>query len=645
MPVAFALCLLLTPPSLTAPVTVKYTGRVADLLAQISKQSGTTLTAGRKEGAEILIVALDKAPLDETMERIAWATFGAWERDSNGVYKLVRDAAEERRAEQAYIAEAAACATKSIARYREGVLRKGATDQEVSEASMPKGKVPGASPIPAPDARLLARLAGLIAPRDLVSLRKRNEEIVFSNLPTRAQRPLGPAADQALRQYIAGKGEVLGAHRPERILLKGYVTPSGGSLVVNLFTAKGDSLDRVVRVPYLTLESDRPLSPTPKELLDAIPPDMAVPLSPISQAFRPDIKWGFEGVGVRPEQLAKVPEFMRRLRDPERYEPLATLATDLWTAAAARVGRNLVMNMDDRFLVPMSSGPGGPATMRNYLEFWSPDNVRMAPGWLLGRPAMLNSPWGHRIDRAALGRYVRSPHPYLSMGWLEAGADLIAKGGVPVIPSWVSQYIYWAGMGQVPTFASGDWKLERVYASLPEVHRRAWIAGRPVDIASLPVPAKVALADWATLVEYVERGKHSAFTLEPTVRFPDGMVTEGWLRSDFKEESGFATRFPQAGGTFGEQWHTLDSLAWFLKASFDRAKDVRIQESTRQTLRLWGEIEDGVSTIPYTLMQHAPDPTKYVPWDQARPEVSKAIREAMSRVKIGMSTGIGEIRG
>jgi hypothetical protein len=625
MPVALALALLLTPSLLTSPITLKHTGRVTDFLAQISQQSETKLTVGKKEGAEILIVALDKAPLDETMERIAWATYGKWEREKDG-YRLVRDVVAEREAEKAYVAASVGTARQAIARFREQVQELKPSDRQVNLAAVPGRIVRRPLPIPAAEARLLARLLDGLPVEPLVSLRSVEDVTVFSNLPTPTQRPLGAGATKALRDYVA---EANGLQVPARIVLRGVASPSGGGIAMTLYTTEGMTAHSGLAV-YLPF-SIEPKIAVPKEILDTVPADMEVPLSPISKAFRrPPADPEYGSMASRQEWRA-VPDFMARLREPEKYEPLATFATDLWTATAAQSGRNLIMNVDDQHLVPTSMGK--PLPMRAYLTIPSPDEIKVTPGWMVGRPPLLNSPWGHRVDRTALGRYVRCPYPDRSLGQLEAGADFVKNAGTPVISYAVAGYIPWASQGNLTSDGSGGWRLERFYASLPEVTRRAWLSGRPVSVASLSAPAKIALTRWITGGGYgtfwePKRPISEMARMEETVRFPYGFATGGWLRADLKEEDGFVARIPDGEGGMGERWDSVKSLAQLLNAMLSQSDEVQIHEAMQQSLRLYAELDDDPAVPERTLTHYVVQPSKFVRWKQARPEVVEAIWRA-----------------
>lgn len=626
MPVAFALCLLLTPQTPTSPVTVKYTGRVDGLLAQISQQTGTPLTAGRKEGSEILIVAVKDVTLEETMKQIAWATYGAWEKDKDG-FKLVRDTAAERRAEREYVARTADYVQAFISRFRDLVQALPPTEKSLRMDSSMQLGIAGTRTMPARDARLLLGVASALSLPDVVNRTSMRDTAVFSNLATPAQHRLGPQADQALRAFIASRPDNEELDPPVRILAKATATSYGGWLNVQLYNAKGNLYRGA---PYLLLpfSTEKPTPPMPKELIDAIPANAVVPLSPLSKAFGNLDEKESDGSVPSEREFAAMPEFIERLRNPDKYEPLGTFATDAWRAVGTHTGRNLVVNMDDRLLVPMWRG--APPLLRNFLNWPAMEQVELPSQWLRIRPTLLNSPWGHRVDRAVLGRYVRTPYPYRSLGQLEAGAEFVTKCGMPFIAPELGWYLVWASQGNLTTDGSGGWLLERFYGQLPEAARRAWISGQGVEVATLPVEAKRELSYWSVLVDVDLGGGRVAFEpssilSERTVRFPLGMATRGILRSELKQEMGFATRIPKETGGFGERWDSTDSLAGLLNAMTKGADKVQVHPAMHQSLRILADLgEEG--RPERTLTYYVSEPSKYVPWSRMPADVLREIR-------------------
>lgn len=631
MPVAFALCLLLTPQAPASPVTVKYTGRVDGLLAQISQQTGTELTAGRKEGAEILIVAIKDATLDETMKQIAWATYGTWEKEKDG-FKLIRDTAAERRADREYVARTIDYVGASIARFRTLVEALPPAERFLRMDSSMQFGITGARSMPARDARFLLGVATALSLPDVVNRKSMEDTAVFSNMATPAQHRLGPGAEQALRAFVASRPDTEEFAPPVRILAKATATPYGGWLNVQLYDAQGNLYRGA---PYLLLpfSTEKPTPSVPKELIDAIPADATVPLSPQSKFFGSRSEEEGDGLAPSEREYAAMPEAIERLRNPEKFEPLGTFATDAWRAVGAHTGRNLVVNMDDRLFVPMWRGE--PPSLRGFLNWPSMEQVEMPSQWLRIRPTLLNSPWGHRLDRAVMGRYVRAPYRYRSLGQLEAGAEFVTRCGMPFIPPNIGFYLVWASQGNLTSDGSGGWLLERFYGQLPEAARRAWISGQGVDVSALPPEAKRALSRWAVSVNVEMSGlrmklEPSAIFSEPTIRFPLGMVTRGVLRAELKQETGFATRIPRETGGFNERWDSVESLAWLLNAMTKGAEKVQIHPSMQQSLRISADLgEEG--RPERTLTYFTSEPSKYVPWGRMPADVVREIRTQIAR--------------
>jgi hypothetical protein len=278
--------------------------------------------------------------------------------------------------------------------------------------------------------------------------------------------------------------------------------------------------------------------------------------------------------------------------------------------------------------------------MRDVLFQFSQADMKLEPGWLVARPVLANPPWGHRVDRAALGRYVRAAGAWREPAEFEAAATFITTCGTPKLPWGLADYLYWAKELEVPTRMNAEWALERFYGSLPEGVRRTWLQGGPVDVSRLSLESRRALQKWVFMPNWEilqPRQPVDSYSQEPTVRFPLGAPTAGVLRAETKEEAGFASRFPFDGG-MGERWDSLNSLAWLLNALLDGGKDVEIQPSTQRSLRLIASLPGGEETYR-TLKWYDRAPGKYVHWQKAPAETVKQIEAERAKQRAGKSNG------
>lgn len=592
MSVTLALCLL-TPQ--TGTVTVERTGTVADLLQEISGGSNVKLSAGRKEGQEILIVSLKGAPLSEAMKQIAWATFGQWEKDGKGGYKLTRDIAAERRAEREYIDKAAKIAADSIAKYREGVLRPGATDAEITQAALPRERNPYTQPVPAADARLMARLFANVNPRSLV--RTDGEGFVtISSKPFGEQLSFGPQAEGILRQYLAEKGDELKlppSDLPLRAVFQGQTTVRGGGGMLSLIRPNGQSLLGLIRRNVITFDAGPNVFDLPKEIKDAIPPEMLVPISEATKEFMAPKARSSEAI-------------ISRLQQPEKFEPLATYATDTWRAVASQTRRQLVANVSDSTLIPLIDN-GSPTTLLYAMEHFYRDDMRFPKDWVLVRPQFPNQPWGHQINRAALGRFVRQSSKSGTLQDLEDGATLLTSPGVTTVSLAVSNYIGWAR----PFYGGklqGEWDVYRFYGTLPTPLRRAWVEGTPIDVSTLSRESRRALGEWAKT----------------------GTPTSGWLRADRKAQEGLVLRNKNAVG-FRDAWWDYRNAATFINAG----QPLEVQPSTRTILRLYADFGVGIESPGKDLTDFTFNPNGYTHWAKTTGAVRENLEKAGAKFPAG----------
>ena len=618
MPLAVAAFVLACPALADAPtLTLRQTGTVSSLIKEISNQSKVNLEVDRL-GREILIVSLQDALLGEAMERIAWATFGRWEKTSTG-YRLVGDTGQQKKAEREYVERAANVAAVSIARFRKGVLTAG-SDPDVAKATFSLRPDLGSGGATAPEARLLARLLGSVDPRNLVSLTPDGQTVHATN-PTPAEFRFGFEGDIApiLSRYAAEKGWASISEQPIRVMLKGNCRPEGGYAALELFVSfKGKWEHRTVNT-RIEFQPANPETRLPKELVNAIPDTTPIPLSEVSQSM---VFQGEPGSPPfpTPRVYAQHPDLIKRLREPERFEPLSTFTADTWLAAGQITRRNVVANVDDVLLTPYYNHPL--PTLREALHITGRLNTRYESGWLAVRPQLWNAPWGHRVDRAALGRYVSSNAKSGELASLDATAAFL-NGAGSTIPRGISHYLDWASEGRLggwDEYGGQSLYLERFYATLPDATRRAWKEGTPIDVATLPKTSHVALRNWAIARNYEGPRQGQILNppvMEPTVSFPNGEATQGWLRATIQSEPGFAVRYPFEDGT-RSLWFTEQGLAnWLNNVNPDR-KRILVQAAARRIVRLSADLPEGQPSTWRTWRDPQIDPAKFVPWSQAR---------------------------
>jgi hypothetical protein len=615
---AFALCLLAPRPVIAdTRLTLRSTGSVAALLEALSAKAGVSLTATPRLAREVLIVSLTEVPLSDAMARVAWATFGQWERVGEG-FRLARDGGEENRAEREYREAAIGAVSSSFAAFRSRALTPGLSDSEVRAGEARLSGNPYVVGASAAAVRAFARLSSSVTP-GAVAGASQERQATFSSAPSPVERSLGADAPQVLKRYVAERG--LPPETQVRATIYAYAGPRGGAAMLTLWDGASNVLDRSM---VMIGGWDKARYSTPKEIADAIPANMAVPLSPVSEFFRQGARDRMSPTEFGPGDFSRVPEVIQRLRDPEKFEPLATFVTDVWVATAKKTGRNLVANVDDDWFVPAVHR--APPTLREMITAFWLGTFKADSGWLAIRPLVPNSPWPHRIDRKALGRYARTSSASDSLAELEAAAAFVSTAGVPEMTRCVSRYMEWATEGKGTSNLPHEWALPRFYGSLPEAARRAWLAGEPVDVSKLGDSSLWYLRTWAA-----QASKTSDLPVDATRLFPHGLPS-GWLRSEERSTAGFFIRAP-IGGSVTEFWGELDQLSAVINSLQPGGKGdrVEIQEAPMRKLRLFADLGPGLQTPEKVFRISIPDPNKYFPWRKASAELRGRIEAEMAR--------------
>lgn len=628
-----------TPSALEAAISLRETTSVARILESISKEAHVELTAGKQKAKEILIVSVEKAPLKEVMEHIAWATFSRWEKAGEG-YRLVADITLERRAQRDYVEQATQITKAGIADYRKRVLVDAKTDREVVDAATPKEKNPYTIIQGAPNARVLAQLLEAVNPGDLVNLEAEGEATVYATHPVGTERSLGPKALNYVTEYVKSMG-LPGAALPDgrpahQFLLKGSATFEGGWVDLDLYDPGGISMIGTMTRNYIYFSPPEIYMAAPKEIRDAIPDQMLVPLSPNSQfnVNRPRIA-GESDYGVNERDFEKMPEVVNRLRQPEKYDPLSTFATDIWCAVGKQMGRNVVASLDDFLLVPTTDR--NPLKLKSVLSWRYPRNkVEMTAGWIGVRPILPNASWGHQVDREALGKYVRTPATKSDVDRWLAAAEFLDHSGVTVINQFVGEYISWAMAGRYHMSFEPESPIW-IFKALTQDQRRAWLNGQSLDISTLSNQVKYQIGKWV-LREARWSHQDGLLKFEPSRLFPQGFPTGGRIWSELKGEDGIYVRSEKPEQKF-ETWMSIEGFANYLEynttGKYDRPiqnlDHLQIHRGRRQLLTLMGSIDPQLAPARQTLYVLNPSGGTYVPWKQASPDLLEEIRAARTR--------------
>lgn len=612
LPLALGVVSLQTPSSGT--VTLQRTANVAVLLEELARRSGTPLAVGPKLGKEILIVAIDGVPLREAMDKIAWATFGAWQK-SGGGYRLVRDTEAERTAERHYVKWQSAEATATLGAYRARVLQRNIAPELNRHQLQRQGRRAGGPPTPIE--RALAQALGFVRPETTIFTQP-NAAAVYSSQPTAAEYSFGPGIRQVLDNY--NEATPNGPVATHALLTCRYVFENATASLA-LFSEKGYLIGKTMATfPLYGPDS----APRAKEFADEVPAS-EVPLSEASRFLVRTV--GTTNGFPNQRELVHMPDLTERLRDPERYEPMATFATDVWRAVAASKGLNLVANVDDVYMTPGSWTPK-PPTLGEAFRTAGGYNAEVSKGWLTARPSLPNAPWYHRIDRAALGRLARAK-PSTPLGQFEAWAAYAGAQTLAPDPWSTNQILAWMNVPAPELFRG--WTPVRVFGSLTPQMRADWKAGRPLAIADIPVPAKEALTA-LILRPYGYEPEYRSFGDRPTALFPQGLPNEGNLEGGVEVIPGFNWRLPPSPGARESGWSTVRGIGNFVRQMesqrSERLQSLELQTVSRLQMNLKAIVRPNLTADIASFQEFGAPQGGFTNWARFSPEIQEEIRRA-----------------
>ncbi|AIE88052.1 hypothetical protein [Fimbriimonas ginsengisoli] len=603
MPFAFFLPLvILRSPALDVKITLSRTENVAALVKELSDQSGIPLSTSDRKAKEILIVSLKQVTLADAMKRIAWATYGTWQKTRDG-YRLIRDTDAEGAAERHFVKWQTQEAATAIERFRTWMLK----GQQEKTRHVPTDGYD----------RLIAKALGSVRPETTITASE-SPWCAYADEPTPAQYLL-KGADELIREFnarVAYPNAGVAAH----CVLNCNYQYEKGTARLSFYDAAG----RLVASKQANLWLYGPTDPPrPKELADEIPAGMEVPLSEATTFFiRPETRRLYMPTSSYMRQL---PEILERTQNPERYEPLATFATDVWLAAANWRGKSLVANIDDVYMYP--SWTSGRPKLREAFINAGGYNAEEEAGWLLARPALATPPWRHRIDRASLGTLIRSKPADPVARFRERAAFAGAQSFTPDSFT-MSAILAWANAPAPEPFEG--WLGARMFGSLSRRQQDGWLAGERIPIASISDASKRALLGLAARA--FGENPPNMMKYEATARFPYGLPNDGWLDVTKSSTDEFIVYRKMGDGQFGGGRWPLSMLAGYI---------AELQRTEPQAVKLTYLVED--SRMNYELNAHFSQ-TDYAPvtlfqsWysrypekvslENAPPELLKLIHDA-----------------
>jgi hypothetical protein len=309
-----------------------------------------------------------------------------------------------------------------------------------------------------PGGRAIVRLLGEIPAQTLAELRP-GTRTVFSTRPTSMQEPMPGGASRIIDKFLeeqrtleksggtgplgiatgdirllaqgGGNREILQTGRPGKTLLVVTRNEMMEGLQCQLTVYDAQSGEAMTSGFYL-------LSPEPPaESAQQATNEQPIPISDLSKQFAKLVgsaSGGLVGatasfiaiadggsdvmefmsptVGAASKPVELTPDWRERILNPDKFEPLSTVPSDIYLGLAKMKQRNLVAAFPDGCLIPaarrISQGDIRPSeALAKGRETWKLD-IAESDGWIVIRPAERFTAREQQVDRVALAKLLKS---------------------------------------------------------------------------------------------------------------------------------------------------------------------------------------------------------------------------------------------
>ncbi len=606
------LALLLAQPIVPALITYTSPGGTAQsVLAELSRAAGSRLEAAPAVADDILVLRLDKAPLDVAMAKIADAADGDWRQDG-GSYLLERSAQKvrEREAKEDEIrAQHFQSAIDSAAEQSRGAFDK-ATAQKLVELHRDNSKtLPDVATLglKAPSGRAIAAIAKLIGADTLARLPIGRS--VFATVPNRMQLPLPSSVAEPLRRFVAEqkmyadlyKGQDTSAGNEVRVfggIGMPYMGPGsaeagiGKSLLIVYRTVEPDSLVMTL-VAYdpeglEIANGDYSISPgayapqnppDPNNELVGLPTmgsEIAMAIQNISSGGRGrsmfrmvsivnDKRVEFSSTPVDPAPKPIRDALRQVLLNPDSVEPLALVAGPALVEAAEKEGIDLVADLPDSTFAGFCRAAGSAKSTAGALLSTTAAacglEVDRNEGWAAIRPSAPDVRLTSRVERKPLGRMLREADRQGFLGMESVARFLAAQRKNPGFEDMDGLYLRLLNPSAFAMISGGaPLNALRVYGLMGAGQRGALLRGQRLLIRDLP-PAARAAFDREVYNDAIGPtvdiptpssgayvdGRYRALGAERTEAMPMGTPPDGVLTMKTDEKPAVLARDPQNG--------------------------------------------------------------------------------------------------
>ncbi len=447
---------------------------IAKVLPDLSKACGTTFKWAPQTAADVVVLSIKDKPVSEIMKRIAQATGAEWAKEEDG-YRLTRSESLNRKQQQDETSERATNIKEALAKLSAKIAEIPRMDADAARKAIEEGKAGGGDFVTStgtmrrtirssgngtiqmmggspsePSARAIIKLLSKISPTELAQITP-STRLVYSTQANRMQRQLPGNSAAVMNDYVAEQkvfAEVAGetdsgrptlvapgsssptpleAGLPTKTLL--VLTRFGMFDALNaqilVFDDKGATIEtgffsispesKPAEVKDLKSDSDGPIpfSDLSKEFLKLMPSmggeggKMQVVMISIDGGNVFGATNGSNG----PTPVLS-PQWRERILNPDKFDPLSTVPSDLFLGAGDQRNEDLVACLPDSVLaraVGRARGNGiTPGELFAEAQRSWELTVDEAEGWLVIRPRRLYAARTDRVDRLALGSMLRT---------------------------------------------------------------------------------------------------------------------------------------------------------------------------------------------------------------------------------------------
>ena len=587
------------PPRITYSTVAVPVGRALD---EISKLSGVHLETLPMMRSEVLILHLKDCSFEDVKARIATALAAKWETIDGGL-RLVPDVPARRLEEQREQAEYTAAIAKNL---------KQLVDSLTPPKVDPKAKPESAN---AAQARQIAaqfgmgaagnasgkaviRLAQGIGATSLALIDEKSR-VVYSSNANRMQRPMPANANAVLAQLVqeynvevqqrlkAKRDNPIPVEQDERMQklmeffgnfedddkpIAGVPTKAllvcsrqplfgGLSLTLKVYNDRGQVIITGTQtlsagqgmMETLNMEFDEQGNPKPKKPVPTPAGEKAIEFSETTKEMQGATNFMNMSQGGK----AMSAELRAKLLNPEMYDPLSFTHSEALIDTAKQRGLQLVAVMPDAMdsIFSMSLGsPDAKSTPTSYLASIKQQASVVVDGkWMVVRPVKPADARKRRIDRVALGNFIRSVDRKGSFS-LDDLASYAQHSNSPMEDSGSLLYIMLFAPNAMQSGMSGSvsWDMLRFYGSLSPTQKKNLSEGgrlpfqqiNPTQMAAVrqmafgpdqtlhaedPNAKKPDYEMPAMWRQLFQRAAGGDYRTEPTEVMPNGIPPQGYV--------------------------------------------------------------------------------------------------------------------